>query len=399
MPKIDKTNIRRFPVKKNGVVVLDAKGKPVLGRPTAIFRYPDPLDPTKRKMKSATFATESECRDWLSTMRAKYLADPDALPRRSDKTTFTQAVATWKQRRYASLDPSSRKRYEEVLKVQLLPRFGATPVRKITRAVVRSYLIELQDTHAPATRDKVQTCMSSVLREAVEDGLIPANPCHGLNSGGKTFKAVEPKDLDVLTSAEVATLAEAINPAFHTLILTAAYSGMRAGELLALRRRDVDLERGVIHVFKAMKDWVDGEPVFGEPKTKRSRRDVDVLDQLAPVLADHLSPGGSPDDLVFTNTEGNPIRWQVFYAKHFTKTRDKALPDHPDYTFHDLRHCFCSWLLAAGVDPVTVAKQAGHSLAVLLSTYAHAIPKENGIKSALSPAANVVVVDFGKAAS
>jgi integrase len=106
---------------------------------------------------------------------------------------------------------------------------------------------------------------------------------------------------------------------------------------------------------------------------------------------------------VFTNSEGNCIRQVPWYREQFKPARDLALPEHPELTFHDLRHCFISWLLAAGVDLLTVAKQAGHANpAITAKTYGHVMPSQGSrVKAAFSRRSNVVAVDFagGKKAS
>jgi integrase len=397
------------------------------GNPQAIFQRAHPTKPGKRLTQTRTFGTVKEARSWLAEMTVKYDRDPHARPDRA-KTTFDELVKQWKTANAHGWSQRTSQRYEQILRTHLEPAFGSERVSAITRERVRDFLAQLAGTrkpdkhpggrknphagraYAPGTIHKAHTVLSSIMAEAVERRMVSTNPCHGLNPGGKFLQPERTKELVVLSEDEVHKLADAIAALPHPkqpyapnrmLILAAAYTGLRASELHALRRRDVDLEGGVVHVRRALKGWDDnGHPVFGDPKTRESKRTVDLADDIARLLADHFAgePGG-PDDLVFTNSDRGVIRQSSFMNKHFGPARELALPDHPDYTFHDLRHCFVSWLLAAGVDLMTVAKQAGHANpAITAKVYAHAMPSTGSkVKAAFkSRTGNVIEVDFKK---
>jgi integrase len=345
-------------------------------------------------------------------MRHEHNKNPHARPDRA-KTSFDELVTQWKAVNAGGWSPGTAERYEQVLSTHLLPEFGNQPVSAISRERVRDYLARLQGTrqpdhlrsgkksaragelYSPATVRKVQTVLSSIMSEAVERQMVTTNPCHRL---GKVLQPERLKDLRVLTQAEVHALADGCTH-HHDLILTAAYTGLRAGELQALRPRDIDLENGQLHVRRAIKGWQGGEPIFGEPKTKGSRRTVDLADDIAELLRVRIQ-GKAANDLVFTNTTGGAIRQSNFGKKHFNAARDTAIPDHPEFTFHDLRHCFVSWLLAAGVDLMTVAQQAGHANpAITAKRYAHVMPSSSSkVKAAFqSRTGNVIEVDFRQA--
>jgi integrase len=386
------------------------------GNPQAVFQRAHPTKPGARLTTTRTFATVKEARSWLAEMTVRHDSDPLARPDRA-KTSFVSLVETWKKVNASEWEPRTRNRYAQIVRTHLMPAFGNDKVSAISRERVEDYLADLAvqvkpDTYpngkpnphagqaySSGTVHKVHTTLSSIMAVAVKRRMIATNPCHGLKR-----KAAPRKELTILTQDEVHALADTIATLPYpkqpyapnrTLILTAAYTGLRASELHALRRRDVDLENGVVHVRRALKGWADdGTPIFGEPKTRESKRTVDLAEEIAELLTAHISPGGSPDDLVFTNSERNCIRQTPWYREQFKPARDLALPEHPELTFHDLRHCFISWLLAAGVDLVTVAAQAGHANpAITAKVYAHVIPKPvSPVRAALSR--NVVPVDF-----
>jgi integrase len=116
-----------------------------------------------------------------------------------------------------------------------------------------------------------------------------------------------------LSSAEVGKLAEAIHPHFRVLIYTAAYTGLRAGELGGLRREDVDFLHGTLTVRQALKD-VNGRLEFGPTKTHAQRR-ITLPAFLRQLLEGHLVAGGS--GLVFTGLGGAPLQHRVFYKRQF----------------------------------------------------------------------------------
>jgi integrase len=154
----------------------------------------------------------------------------------------------------------------------------------------------------------------------------------------------------------------AIDAQYRVLVYTAAYTGMRAGELAGLQRRDVDLLRGTVSVRRASKD-VNGHLVLGEVKTKQSRRTVSLPAFLKELLKEHLSqpaPGGTgPEAVVFTMKGGAPLRHGAVY-RYFRRTvagyTDRRGKKHPgvlperlhSLRWHDLRHTCASLSIAAG---------------------------------------------------
>jgi len=199
-----------------------------------------------------------------------------------------------------------------------------------------------------------------------------------------------------LTPAEVATLAEAINPEYRTLIYVAAYTGLRAGELHELRWRDVDLLRGRINVSRALKAWRQNVPIIGKTKTNKPRA-VDLAPHVVTLLtaAASLFPGGSPnpDALVFTNSNGSAIHQVAWLRNHFKPAVKASLPRYaPPATqtlrFHDLRHTYVSMLIAQNVHPKAIQEQAGHaSITTTMDRYGHLLPgASDTVKDALSAA-------------
>ena len=174
-----------------------------------------------------------------------------------------------------------------------------------------------------------------------------------------------------LSPVEVATLADAIDPRYRAMVLVAAYGGLRFGELAGLRRHRVDLLRGRVEVAETLVD-LQSKLTLGPPKTKRGRRTVPLPRMVLDALGGHLDAYTAPeqDALVFTNTEGGPLRRAVFRTSWWRPAVARAGLE--PLTFHELRHTFVAMAIAAGADPKKVSVRAGHSsVAFTLDRYGH----------------------------
>jgi hypothetical protein len=164
-----------------------------------------------------------------------------------------------------------------------------------------------------------------------------------------------------------------IDPRYELLVRFAAYTGLRAGELVALRVRHLNLLRGRCEVGESATE-VDGRLVWGPTKTC-ARRTVPLPRFLRERLAAYLAerPHG-PDDLVFTAPQGGPLREQKFVAGIFKPAAARAGLPHR-LRFHDLRHTCASLLIAQGASIKAVQAQLGHASAtVTLDRYGHLFP-------------------------
>jgi integrase len=404
------------------------------GKPQAIFQRDHPGKPGKRITTTKMFNSKREANDWLAEQRVTYNRDPGARPDRA-KTKFPDLVEQWKRIKWAALEPRSRARYEQIVRQHLMPEFGEAKVGDITREWVRDYLAGLTTNgqvatitdrdgnrkpnpragqpYAAGTIHKVRTTLSSIMSEAVERKMVTSNPCHSIKRND--FRDVvqdEPRKMEFLTPDQIDALADAIDldrkgqrrpgregNRYRVLVLTAAYTGLRASELHALRVRDIDLENGLLTVSRSLKEWKNsalGEPgvaIFGTTKTKKPRS-VELDDQLVADLAAYLAPdpGGTPplpDSLVFVNAGGGPIHEVTWLRNWYKPAVKRALPELTgQLRFHDLRHTYVSLLIAAGIHPKEIAAQAGHaSVAMTMDRYGHLSPAASPkIKSGLAAA-------------
>ena len=166
---------------------------------------------------------------------------------------------------------------------------------------------------------------------------------------------------------------------FEALFALAITTGLRQGELLGLRWRYVDLDRGVLSVVASLEHSANGKHLV-EPKTARSRRQVALTAAAVGVLRSHrteqkrdqLRAGSAwlDLDLVFPNLTGRPLDAHNMVRRDFYGLLRRV--DLPQIRFHDLRHTAATLLLGRGVHPKVVAEMLGHStVAVTLDVYSH----------------------------
>jgi len=236
-----------------------------------------------------------------------------------------------------------------------------------------------------------ERCSLSVktLRRAIVDGRLRAFTPEGVSSVliavGDLDAFVESNcvsglNLDELLVDEVKAIAEGIEPHFRTLVLFIAATGLRVGEVAALRVRDFDVATKTIRVTKSLSSATSSRrngSASGakKPKTKSSIRRIDLSAKIVEILIEQVA-GRSQDAHLFTSVSGHRFNPKNFARRDWSRARINAnVPAH--YTPHDLRHFAASQLLAV-LPPENVYKYLGHaSPRVTMSIYAHLIPERS----------------------
>jgi integrase len=288
------------------------------------------------------------------------------------------AVAGWKpttERNYRALlagpnDPPKRR--GRVPRARLMRRFGSTPVSSIDVRDVRAFLrgLDADPNLSARSVNAHRILLSMILGYCVEQGWSEENPVARVAKR----READPAELIVYTSEQVRAIARAAEDSnVAAIIRTAATTGLRMGELLELRWRDVDFARRSIHVQRSFSAGLG----VTTPKGRRGRS-VPLSDQAGSALA---TIGQRPrytrsSDLCFPNALGmhldpGTIRGRYADARDLVRSQD---PDIPALTFHALRHCFGSHCAAAGIDVVTIQRWLGHASIKTTQRYMHHSP-------------------------
>ena len=267
---------------------------------------------------------------------------------------------------------STLKDYEGMLRVHLVPFFGGRSLDAITTVEVENYIrAKLRAGKSRKTIDHHLGLLSSMFRFAVKRGLARLNP---VDAAERPRQQRTDPDIRYLTIEELEAVLRAVpddtlGPTERVLYLTAAMTGLRRGELVALRWRDVDWASGVIRVRRS---YGDGE--FGPPKSRRSSRAVPMADRVGQELEQHhrRSLFQDDEDLVFCHPDLGTVYDPSKLRRRFAEACVRA--GIRPARFHDLRHTFGTQMAAAGAPLRAVQEWKGHSDYRTTSIYADYAP-------------------------
>jgi integrase len=314
----------------------------------------------------STFAEVAEARRWLGEQE-RALSKGGWVDPKKGRLTLRVYSDEWLDGR-PDLRPRTRELYRSLLDHHVLPGLGLRELSALDVAAVKAWRAKLlRSGVGDVTVAKSYRLLRTILNGATEDGRIAVNPCT-IKGAGVERSA----ERTVATMDQVYALADAIEPRFRALVLLAAFSGLRFGELSALSRRRVDLGAGTITVNESAAELQDGTRLVGDPKTDKSRRTVNVPAQVAEVLTEHLERyvGPEADALVFTGEFGAPIRRGNFH-RVWSKARDAAGVGDALH-FHDLRHTGNTLAAATGASTAELMARMGHASPRAALIYQHA---------------------------
>lgn len=277
--------------------------------------------------------------------------------------------------------PRTHKRYAELMTLHAIPLLGKTSLAKLSAQQVQAlYAAKLAAGLSPTTVRHLATVLHGALAQAERLGLVARNP----------VALVDPPrnaetEMRVLAPEQVQALLRAVQgDRLEALYVVAVSTGLRQGELLALRWRDVDLAGGALSVRATLQRTKNQGYVLCAPKTKQSQRRIILGAVATTALRAHrarqaeerLAMGEAWDsslDLVFPNTLGKPMDGTNLLHYHFYPLLKRS--GLPRIRFHDLRHTAATLLLGRGVNPKIVSEMLGHaSISITLDVYSHVLP-------------------------
>ena len=279
----------------------------------------------------------------------------------------TQWIAERLTPRGEPLRPRTRELYEDQLRLHIAPQMGQLDMAAITPLVVRMWCQEMRGTSGPGTSTaaKCYRLLKAIMNTAVEDEIISSNPCR-VRGGGR-----EPTShREIPTVLELFELADAIDPRLRCLVLCAGFLGLRKGELLGLRRADVDLEGLDVVVARSRTQLRSGQPLLGPAKTDESHRRVSIPRLLQPELRTHLANFAQPTDdgWLFTGAKGGPLGPSWLTAQWKEAREYVGLPD---LHLHDLRHLAGTLAAITGATTKEVMERLGHATMETALRYQH----------------------------
>lgn len=300
-----------------------------------------------------------------------YKIDPN--PRARTESGMT--VARWIEHHIEHLtgiEQTTLDKYRAYLKNDIAPVLGDIPLNALSEDDISRWVKHLEET--PTRRGKKISAktlsnktlsnkygfLSGALNAAVPKQ-IPANPA----AGRKLIRAAggeDDHDVRMLTREEFDALLAATTEHWRPLVEFLVATGVRWGEAVALQPKHVDLRHHTVKIRQAWKYSETKGYYLGPPKTKRSRREIDVP---ASIL-DRIDMG---QEWLFLNRDGGPVRYHGFKPRVWDKAVERAKLN-PKPTPHDLRHACASWLLLAGVPITVVSRHLGHeNIQITVDTY------------------------------
>ena len=297
-----------------------------------------------------------------------------------ERTTFDAFMDTWLTAVRPSLRPGTWQRYEQYARLHSVPMLGRRPLSRIGPADLQLlYADRLAAGCSPTSVRHLHRFLHRVFDQAVRWGAATRSPVTLVDPPRVTrheFHALTPDEARSL-------LAGLRGDRLSALYVLALTTGMRQGELLALRWADLDLPGRRLAVRGSLHRDPGGGWTIREPKTERSRRQVLLPPMAAKALQAHrlrqnaerlhAGPSWEENGLVFPNHVGRPLSAQNLLQRHFHPLLERL--SLPKIRFHDLRHTAATLLLAEGVHPKMVSEMLGHTeIGITLNLYSHVTP-------------------------
>ena len=331
-------------------------------------------DPDGVQRSAGTFPSRRAAERAARREEAKVL-DGDWHDARRGAITFTDYVHTvWLPSRH--VEASTLAGYQSYLTKHFLPYFGRQQMGKIQPFHVQQWVTAAAAGGlSPASIRKYHMMLHSVFRRAVRDRIITVNPCEETE-----LPKVVARRARTLTPAEYQRVLDAIPDQHRLMVTTAIETGLRWGELIALRPRHVDWAYGTLTVTETivevpLRAAPDGQRMIIKAYPKDNEpRTLALRPGLVQALQDHIHTHRLGEgDLLFATREGTPISRNTFRTRIWTPAI-KASGVGFNVRVHDLRHAHASWLLAGGADLRSVMDRMGHTQIQTTQKYLHTLP-------------------------
>jgi len=306
------------------------------------------------------------------------LIDTDGYNPDGKKILFKDYAETWIAERKAELSVGTWSTYNGLIKNYLLNQeygFSKAKLPSLTRPAIakfKAHLIKNNDELANRTINGILKLLGNILQSALMDGYITVN-------AARLVKKLPLKhyEMEILKPKEIRKVLEEARKSdwdLYVMIYLLVMTGMRRGEMLALDWKSINFADKALVIRRS---YSRGQ--FQEPKTKNSRRAVNLTPSVIQVLKEHRLRKGDPDgdDLLFDQGDGTPIG-PPRVSKVLWPRLLKRAGIRESIRLHDLRHTYCSLLLSQGANPKYIQAQLGHSsIMITMDLYGHLMPETN----------------------
>jgi integrase len=332
----------------------------------------------------STFETRVDAEAWLTDERRMISAGTWSSPvaRKAARTKaeaerlgrmFGTYVETWLAGQH-DLRPTTRKSYRTSLDLHLKPTFATVPIHEITVEMVDAWFAAYGD-KTPTARAHAYQVLTAVMKHAEAREHIARNPCR-VKAGSKARVKRQP---EALTLVELLSLADAMPAKHRALTLLSGFCGLRFGEAVALRRRDVDLTNGVVRIERGAVQ-LKGEKSTNRPKTDAGIRSVHMPDIVVDALREHMAESitGGRDALIFPGADGEILSNSALYGlKARTERRGRKVYKKAAYGFYGAREAIgkpnLHWHDLRRT-AATLGAQSGATVKEMQSRLGHATP-------------------------
>lgn len=278
---------------------------------------------------------------------------------------YSELLALWIKEKKLEVRGSTIQNYCYCIKNWITPTLGNVCVSDITKGMLQEFINEFAKTHKRNTVINISKPLSGSLKWAEENEYIKKSPWGGI----KIPQDFSEKEIEVFTQEEIEKIlkAKGYQQAKKDMIILGYRTGMRIGEILALKWEDINFSEEFLMVRRTLSGYKNNQPEITVPKTKKSRRRIDLDKKTLDMLQSRYCERGG---YVFSKNDGTIYSRQAMNLPRMC--RNVGIEPR---SFHALRHTHATILLVSGVHPKIVQERLGHAkISTTLDTYSHLVP-------------------------